>query len=59
LAFGSNDIDAVEPESNLVHEIRFEDMRLVQRHDLPVRVPGVAETGHRVELQRRLAAESR
>ena len=50
------DVDAVEAEPRLVHQIRAEDVGLVQGHDLAVRVAGVAETGNGVALQGRLAA---
>ena len=47
---GERDVDPVEAEARLVHEPLAEDVRLVQGADLPVRLPGVPETGDRVPL---------
>ena len=51
------DVDPVESKPRLVHEALAEDVRFVQRHDLPVRVARIAEAGNRVALQRRLAPQ--
>ncbi len=47
-------MDPVEAESEVIHEVRPEDVRFAERKDLPPRLARIPETGDIVPLQRRL-----
>src|SRR6185369_1667132 len=50
------DVDAIETKPRFVDDRGTERVCLIEREDLPARLPRVAETRDRVSLERRLAA---
>ena len=53
------DVDAIESEPRFVGQVWTKDVRLVEREDLPVRLPRIAKARQGVALKIRLAAPVR